>query len=424
MHHRPASLTIIGTNHRPVIDTTTVIHNSCDMTLSIGDAASDMPKVVDIEQRRAELTEAAARLIARSGIESATMREVAAEAGWTTGALTHYFADKRELLLTTFQRRSPIAGRNAAHATTTPTPPPQLGLARGALPLDDAAAGTGWSRSRSARTQPATPSWRQPSGGIPGVPGPRRRARSNAAGSPASGREALRRAADRGRRRRSPCRRCSTSTVGRRPPTRAPRRIADAARPLGAPMRNVAPGSKSPSRIMTYGGGVRIVSLLPSATEILFELGVGDDVVGVTFECDFPPEARQRRIVSRRRCRESEPGGDRRRRQAAIGRRRGPLPPRPRRLRRPRSRSRGHPGPVRRVRGRRLRGGRRVAYLACTAADVLTLDPMTLDESRAVRAGAVGNKTGCVGDRRPDRRRPEHVGSTGAPRGTRRVIHL
>jgi iron complex transport system substrate-binding protein len=43
---------------------------------------------------------------------------------------------------------------------------------------------------------------------------------------------------------------------------------------------------------------VRIVSLLPSATEILFELGLGDDVVGVTFECDFPDEARQKRIVS------------------------------------------------------------------------------------------------------------------------------
>jgi iron complex transport system substrate-binding protein len=43
---------------------------------------------------------------------------------------------------------------------------------------------------------------------------------------------------------------------------------------------------------------VRIVSLLPSATEILFAVGAGADVVGVTFECDFPPEARQRRIVS------------------------------------------------------------------------------------------------------------------------------
>jgi iron complex transport system substrate-binding protein len=43
---------------------------------------------------------------------------------------------------------------------------------------------------------------------------------------------------------------------------------------------------------------VRIVSLLPSATEILFAVGAGADVVGVTFECDFPLEARQRRIVS------------------------------------------------------------------------------------------------------------------------------
>jgi iron complex transport system substrate-binding protein len=43
---------------------------------------------------------------------------------------------------------------------------------------------------------------------------------------------------------------------------------------------------------------VRIVSLLPSATEILFALGRGEQVVGVTFECDHPPEACTRRIVS------------------------------------------------------------------------------------------------------------------------------
>jgi iron complex transport system substrate-binding protein len=43
---------------------------------------------------------------------------------------------------------------------------------------------------------------------------------------------------------------------------------------------------------------VRIVSLLPSTTEILFALGTGNDVVGVTFECDFPAEARTRTIVS------------------------------------------------------------------------------------------------------------------------------
>ena len=43
---------------------------------------------------------------------------------------------------------------------------------------------------------------------------------------------------------------------------------------------------------------MRIVSLLPSTTEILFAIGAGDDVVGVTFECDHPAEARTRSIVS------------------------------------------------------------------------------------------------------------------------------
>ena len=39
---------------------------------------------------------------------------------------------------------------------------------------------------------------------------------------------------------------------------------------------------------------MRVVSLLPSATEILFAIGAGDQVVGVTHECDFPPEAATR----------------------------------------------------------------------------------------------------------------------------------
>jgi iron complex transport system substrate-binding protein len=49
---------------------------------------------------------------------------------------------------------------------------------------------------------------------------------------------------------------------------------------------------------VSYDAGVRVVSLLPSATEIVFALGRGDDLVGVTFECDHPPEARSRRVVS------------------------------------------------------------------------------------------------------------------------------
>ena len=44
---------------------------------------------------------------------------------------------------------------------------------------------------------------------------------------------------------------------------------------------------------------MRICSLLPSATEIAFALGLGDEVVGVTHECDYPPEAKRRRVVVR-----------------------------------------------------------------------------------------------------------------------------
>jgi iron complex transport system substrate-binding protein len=42
----------------------------------------------------------------------------------------------------------------------------------------------------------------------------------------------------------------------------------------------------------------RIVSLLPSATEICFALGVGPRVAGVSHECDFPPEAKGRPVLT------------------------------------------------------------------------------------------------------------------------------
>src|SRR3954454_17887084 len=46
---------------------------------------------------------------------------------------------------------------------------------------------------------------------------------------------------------------------------------------------------------------MRIVSLLPSATEIVFALGLGDEFVGRTHECDYPPEAESVPIMTRSR---------------------------------------------------------------------------------------------------------------------------
>jgi iron complex transport system substrate-binding protein len=43
---------------------------------------------------------------------------------------------------------------------------------------------------------------------------------------------------------------------------------------------------------------VRICSLVPGATEVLFALGLGESVVGVTHECDWPPEAASRPQVT------------------------------------------------------------------------------------------------------------------------------
>jgi iron complex transport system substrate-binding protein len=44
---------------------------------------------------------------------------------------------------------------------------------------------------------------------------------------------------------------------------------------------------------------MKIVSLLPSATEIVYALGLGDDLLGVTDECDYPPEAATKPVISR-----------------------------------------------------------------------------------------------------------------------------
>jgi iron complex transport system substrate-binding protein len=44
---------------------------------------------------------------------------------------------------------------------------------------------------------------------------------------------------------------------------------------------------------------MRICSLLPSATEIAFALGLGDQVVAVSHECDYPPEASHRPVLTK-----------------------------------------------------------------------------------------------------------------------------
>lgn len=58
-----------------------------------------MAKHADHEKRRAAFAEAAFRILARSGLTGLTVRDVAREAGFTTGALVHYFPSKSDLFL-------------------------------------------------------------------------------------------------------------------------------------------------------------------------------------------------------------------------------------------------------------------------------------------------------------------------------------
>jgi AcrR family transcriptional regulator len=97
-----------------------------------------MPKIVDHDERRSELAAAVWRVASREGLEAITVRRVAAEAGWSTGTLVHYFRDKEELIRFAFElTANRVAGRMEAAAASLTDP---MALVRTmvveALPLD------------------------------------------------------------------------------------------------------------------------------------------------------------------------------------------------------------------------------------------------------------------------------------------------
>ncbi|MED1916906.1 TetR family transcriptional regulator C-terminal domain-containing protein [Bacillus thuringiensis] len=62
-----------------------------------------MPKIIDHEKRREQIAEATWRVIVEQGMEGATVRGIAKEAGLSLGALRHYFATQDELLMYAMQ---------------------------------------------------------------------------------------------------------------------------------------------------------------------------------------------------------------------------------------------------------------------------------------------------------------------------------
>ena len=96
-----------------------------------------MPKIVDHAERRREVLDATWRVIGREGLEAATVRRIAAEAGCSIGVLAHYFADKEDILISAHQLAFARARQRILDATRDRTGLAALRSAvLEALPLD------------------------------------------------------------------------------------------------------------------------------------------------------------------------------------------------------------------------------------------------------------------------------------------------
>lgn len=97
-----------------------------------------MPKIVDHQQRREEICAVTAKLIAKGGMDMATIREIAKASGYSKGVVEHYFENKAELIsgaltwvntgyenrvATAVQNLEGLAALRARFSETIPTEP-------------------------------------------------------------------------------------------------------------------------------------------------------------------------------------------------------------------------------------------------------------------------------------------------------------
>jgi AcrR family transcriptional regulator len=92
-----------------------------------------VPKVVDHDARRRELAAAVWRVICQHGPEAVTIRDVAAEAGWSSGALRHYLPTREDLLVFAFR----LAGESASERIRDAGDAPVQKILEEAMPLDE-----------------------------------------------------------------------------------------------------------------------------------------------------------------------------------------------------------------------------------------------------------------------------------------------
>ena len=98
-----------------------------------------MPRIVDPNLKRDAFVRASWAVIGVEGLEAATLRRVAAQAGCTTGSLTHYFPDRHGLLVASLRgAHKAAAARMRAAGRRAPAGAPRLrAVVMEALPLDE-----------------------------------------------------------------------------------------------------------------------------------------------------------------------------------------------------------------------------------------------------------------------------------------------
>ncbi|PZG25334.1 TetR family transcriptional regulator, partial [Spongiactinospora gelatinilytica] len=107
-----------------------------------------MPKIVDPDERRRAVAEAVFRVVCREGLEQASLRNVATEAGLAIGSVRHYFAGHTELMVFAMREMSArLMARLTVHADrllnpSAPLPPAErretvVRMLAELLPLDD-----------------------------------------------------------------------------------------------------------------------------------------------------------------------------------------------------------------------------------------------------------------------------------------------
>ena len=97
-----------------------------------------MPKIIDHDARRREIVEASWAVIAAEGLDGLTMRKIASAADCTTGRLTHYFANREELVFAALRAVYDAASERMLAALDQPMPPSGqlLLMLEECLPLD------------------------------------------------------------------------------------------------------------------------------------------------------------------------------------------------------------------------------------------------------------------------------------------------